>query len=567
MLTIRRLTAGTGYKYLIESIARGDGATDQSSPLTRYYAESGTPPGRFVGGGLAALGLDHGQEVTDEHLYRMLMEVTSPATGNQLGRQCPPAVPPSLDERVEARLARLSAHEREEARAEVRALERRRAQRAPVAAFDLTFSPSKSVSAAWALADAGTKAVIYHCHMRAIDYALAYAERNFLHSRLGKSGVVQEDIEGVVAAAFTHYDTRSGDPQLHDHVVVWNRAKSLSDGEWRTLDSRGLFKSVVTISEIHQGVLADMLTQALGVGWESGTTRRGMRKHEIAGVPEALIAEFAQRRDVIEDWRGTLFTAFEQKHGRAPTPVEKMRLNQQANLATRQDKQHRCLAAMSDEWRERAVPYVGVRPEAWVSTLRNRNDVPLLRGDDLTDDMLGEVAELAVEWQAERRATFGRANIMAEVARQLEGLRCASPDDRMAIIERATDLALGGVIQVTAPELHHTPCRYRREDGTSRLRPRDHHLYTTESLLDAESRLLAAGRETTAATVPVATIAAVAERNLPGKDYTMSVDQAVAMEKVATSGRRLDVLVGPAGTGKSTTMAGLRAVWEADHGP
>jgi hypothetical protein len=156
---------------------------------------------------------------------------------------------------------------------------------------------------------------------------------------------------------------------------------------------------------------------------------------------------------------------------------------------------------------------------------------------------------------------------MAEVARQLEGLRCASPDDRMAIIERATDLAVGSVIQVTAHELHHTPSRYRRNDGTSRLRPRDHHLFTTESLLDAEQRLLAAGRNTTAATVPVAIIAAVAERNLPGKDYPMSVDQAVAVEKIATSGRRLDVLVGPAGTGKSTTMAGLRTAWEAEHGP
>ena len=38
------------------------------------------------------------------------------------------------------------------------------------------------------------------------------------------------------------------------------------------------------------------------------------------------------------------------------------------------------------------------------------------------------------------------------------------------------------------------------------------------------------------------------------------------MEQIATSGRSLDVLVGPAGTGKSTTMAGLRAVWEAEHG-
>ena len=53
---------------------------------------------------------------------------------------------------------------------------------------------------------------------------------------------------------------------------------------------------------------------------------------------------------------------------------------------------------------------------------------------------------------------------------------------------------------------------------------------------------------------------------LPGRDYGLNADQAVAVEKVATSGRALDVLVGPAGTGKSTTMAGLRAAWEAEHG-
>ena len=62
-------------------------------------------------------------------------------------------------------------------------------------------------------------------------------------------------------------------------------------------------------------------------------------------------------------------------------------------------------------------------------------------------------------------------------------------------------------------------------------------------------------------------MAAVADANLPGRGYGLSLDQAVAVEKVATSGRVLDVLVGPAGTGKSTTMAGLRAAWEAEHGP
>ena len=65
----------------------------------------------------------------------------------------------------------------------------------------------------------------------------------------------------------------------------------------------------------------------------------------------------------------------------------------------------------------------------------------------------------------------------------------------------------------------------------------------------------------------VAIVAEVTEANLPGRDYKLSVDQAFAVEKIATSGRVLDVLVGPAGTGKSTAMAGLRAVWEQVHGP
>jgi len=98
------------------------------------------------------------------------------------------------------------------------------------------------------------------------------------------------------------------------------------------------------------------------------------------------------------------------------------------------------------------------------------------------------------------------------------------------------------------------------------MRPPSRILYTTQALLDAEARLLDAGRRLGAPAVSVATVAAVAEANLPGRDYPLSVDQALAVEKITTAGRRLDVLVGPAGTGKSTTMAGLRAAWEAAHG-
>lgn len=577
LITLRRLSLGSGYRYLIESIARGGGRTGQSSALTRYYQESGTPPGVFLGGGLAGLGggegVGAGSQVSEQHLYRMLGMCVDPLTGAAAGRQ-PNGLGQSLPERVERRLRRLpaglSGGERDRARARIETAERAKATasgRPAVAGFDLTFSPSKSVSVAWALADQGTKGVIYECHRRAIDIVLAYAEERVFHSRSGTNGVVQEDIEGVIAAAFTHYDSRSGDPQLHDHVVVWNRARSVSDGQWRTLDSRGLYKETVALSELHQGVLADLLTGALGWGWEPARAARGMIKYEAAGVPEALLAEFSQRVRMIRDRQDVLIEAFRVAHGRAPTKTELLRLGQQANLETRTEKRHDSLAALTSWWQERAARYVGGDVVSWVATLADRNELPLLRADDLAEEMLVEVAEVATMLVAERHATFSRSNVAAEVYRQLQGVRFACPQDRISVAEHTVGLALGGSVRVTAAELFHTPARYRRADGTSRFRPADYHLYTTEALLEAEARLLDAGRRADGPRVGVATVAAISETALAGREYGLSVDQALAVEKIATSGRVLDVLVGPAGTGKSTTMAGLRAVWEAEHGP
>ncbi|MGO9899918.1 MAG: MobF family relaxase [Solirubrobacteraceae bacterium] len=574
MLTIRRLALGSGYKYLTESIAIGDGPAQPGTTLSAYYEASGTPPGVWMGAGLAALdggvGVAAGSSVDEKQLYNLLGLCVDPVSGEPCGRQ-PNAEPEPLADRVARRMARLpdglGGEERKAMEGEIEAQERARAARfrAPVAAFDLTFSPQKSVSVAWALADRETQATMYECHRRAITVALRYAEEHMFHSRSGTNGVLQEEVEGVVAAAFTHYDSRTGDPQLHDHVVVWNRARSKSDGAWRTLDSRGLYRQVVTLSEIYDGVLEDMLTAELGVGWRRAETRGGQLKVEIDGVGEALLVEFSQRRREIDAAEDALVEAFTAEKGRGPSPVEKRRLAQQANLATRQEKQQRSLAAMSQEWRERARPYVG-DGEAWVQTLKNRSDLPALRREDLADAMLGDLAAVACERTPERRSTFTRANVLAEVHRQLRGVRFAAPEDRLAVAERATELALGESLMVSAPELLHVPERYRRADGTSMLRPADQLLYTTESLLDAEGRLLEAGRETSPASVSVATVAHVTAANLPGREYGLSVDQALAVQKITTAGRGLDVLVGPAGTGKSTTMAGLRAVWEREHG-
>ena len=46
----------------------------------------------------------------------------------------------------------------------------------------------------------------------------------------------------------------------------------------------------------------------------------------------------------------------------------------------------------------------------------------------------------------------------------------------------------------------------------------------------------------------------------------LSADQAAVVAGVLGSGRTVDVLVGPAGTGKSHTVGALSAVWAGEHG-
>ena len=539
MISIRRISLGDGFRYLMESVAAGDTGVRPADGLAAYYASSGTPPGRFLGEGLSDLGRGTGiqsdSQVTEQQLRRMLGAMCDPVSGEAVGST------PILS-----------------------------GKKSPVAGFDLTFSPSKSVSVVWALADPGTKAVIYDCHRQAIEYVLDYAERHVFRSRSGPRGIVEEDVTGIIAAAFTHWDSRAADPQLHDHVVVWNRAKSVSDGRWRTLDSRGLFRAAVMLSELHQGVLSDRLTGALGVGWD-GHERRHSDHHrfEIAGVPALLMEKFSQRAEQVQQRTAELTRQFVSVHGRHPTSVEGMKLAQQATLETRPQKAHRSLAEMTTEWRQRAGLYVGddAQQLAWVASLCGRNDLPLLRSVDLAEPILVDGARAARDAVSSRRATFTRYNVTAEALRLLHGVRFATPDERVAVVERIVALALDESLLLNSPALLPVPAAYLRSDGTSRLHPESRKLYTTQTMLDAEVGLLEAGRRLHGPSVSRQVVAQVTGQQVHGARQPLSLDQAFAVEKIATSGRCLDVLVGPAGTGKSTTMATLRAVWEAEYGP
>ena len=74
------------------------------------------------------------------------------------------------------------------------------------------------------------------------------------------------------------------------------------------------------LSELYNGVLSDLVTADLGYGWAPEARRHsGVEKWEVAGVGEALRAEFSQRSTEIEAAKDVLVERFVASHGRQPT--------------------------------------------------------------------------------------------------------------------------------------------------------------------------------------------------------------------------------------------------------
>src|SRR5699024_4163311 len=185
--------------------------------------------------------------------------------------------------------------------------------------------------------------------------------------------------------------------------------------------------------------------------------------------------------------------------------------------------------------------------------------------DDIPLDVVTELGQRVVETVGEKRSTWRRWNLTAEAARQTMGYRFVSTQHREAVVGLVVDAAEQASLRLTPPELATSPALFRRVDGSSMFRPRHSTVFSSEHLLDAEDRLLERSRATIAPTVPLATVEKVTAK--PDRDGRMlGEDQAAALAAVAVSGRAVDVLVGPAGAGKTTAMNALRRAWEAEHG-
>jgi len=554
-VSMRVMSAGDGYKYLLRTVVASDGNRSLSTPLTRYYSASGTPPGQWMGNGLRGIGaggIGAGDGVTETHLQLLIGQGRDPVTGEALGRAYPVYKhAPSPGASVPDAREPVVAHRR------------------AVAGYDFTFSIPKSASVLWGIADAPTQARIVRAHHDAVADAVAFLEREAALTRTGISArdgaVAQVGVAGLLATAFDHFDSRAGDPHLHTHVVISNKVQTLLDGKWRSVDGRPMHAIVVALSELHEALFADALTRSLGVTWEQ--RERGRDRHPawaVTSVPEALVAEFSTRSRHIDIETDRLVEEFVARNSHRPSPVTITKLRAQATLATRPGKHVQSLEELTEGWRKRAARVLGQEASEWARVACTDLAPTLLRAEDAqldAIDMLGESTMMAV---SEKRATWRHWNLAAEASRQLMQYRFASALDREAVVGLVVSAAERASVQITPPELASSPPEFQREDGTSVFRPMHSTLFTSSALLDAESRLLARAENMAAPKVATPLLRSVSGPGLPVG--TLSQDQLDALASIARSGRTIDVLVGPAGTGKTTAMTVLRRSWESAHG-
>ncbi|GIG23327.1 hypothetical protein Cch01nite_40510 [Cellulomonas chitinilytica] len=646
-MSIHKLTAGSGYDYLTRQVAAQDVTEKGHSSLASYYSAKGEAPGTWIGAGMAGLArMAEGDEVTAEQMRnlfgagkhplaeqlraiaseqgldangqeaaaslgtpfrvyandvsefrrRLALEVTAFNTARGL----PGDTWVPMQARADLRTKVATALFREEFNrdpADARELaaaiaKHSRPRTNAVAGFDLTFSPVKSVSTLWALADKPTAARIEHAHQAAVRDALSYLERNALYTRQGTNGVRQVETRGLIAAAFTHRDSRAGDPDLHTHVAIANKVQTRADGRWLAIDGRILFAATVAASETYNTALERHLGDLLGLQFAARpTTDRSKRPvREVVGVDPVLADRWSSRRASIEARRAELATQFQNTHGRPPSPIESIQLAQQATLETREAKHEpRSLDEQRLAWAREARQVLGSDEAVELMTAHalHRADA---RPERVDAAWVRQAARAVLDALQVRRSHWKRWHVEAEALRRIRGTDVRTEDvenvvslvvdevltrHSVPLTTSGDELTIGRPGAPAAAARRYAdepagaasllPAALRRSDGASVYTVAGAQLFTSPELLTAEARIVDHashfdGPKASPAAVEAA-FAQSAEAGLP-----LNAGQATLVREMASSGARLQLAIAPAGAGKTTAMRALVAAWRHDGG-
>ena len=409
--------------------------------------------------------------------------------------------------------------------------------------------------------------MIEQAHQAAIKDALRFIEKHALFTRTGPQGIRQVNVRGLVAAAFTHRDSRAGDPDLHTHVAVANKVQTL-DGRWLSIDGRVLFKANVAASETYNTALEQHLRDSLGVRFaeRSGADPGKRPIREIVGVDPRLNQRWSTRRAHINIRRGELAIQFQDDHGRPPTPVEALHLAQQATLETRDAKHEpRSVTEQRATWLNEAAAVLGGRGA--VAAMVQTALTPAAETATIADaGWVAQTADHILAVMEESRSTWQMWHVRAEAQRQV---RTADvPVERASVlVDLLVDEVLDGrSVALAAPrDGIDEPQALRRTNGSSVYTVAGADLYTSQRILNAEQRLVAAaGRRDGSVADELAVDLALLEMAANGT--ALDAGQAALVRQMCTSGTRLQLAIAPAGAGKTTAMRALTLAWAQDGG-
>lgn len=398
------------YRYYLRQTVVGDGLRPARTPLREAQEQAGVPAGRWMGRGLAVLGLAPGEEVTEAQLRNLFGE---------RGRR------PYAD-RIEADLLAQGASPKKAFKAG--ALGRR----VMVTGVDFVFRPQPTIYLLWALGDEETRQVIEAAHERAIERVLEWIEDEVAVIRYGKDGVYRvRPPGGLVAARFRHYEARSGMPLLHDHLLLSVKGQRL-DGKWGSIHTLALHENTVAASALYNELVAAEVCEALGLATEPRTVTPGRRPvMEIAGVPHELIRWTSRRSDQIAACLAELeheyVTAVKDDGTLKFLPVvsetARAKLNQIAARKTRPPKQKTGpLAQLRVWWKTSAILTSGVATDVINSLLEYaRAAAAAIRARVATvvDVSLAAVDVAATVFVMNDGGRFHRRHLLAEARRHL----------------------------------------------------------------------------------------------------------------------------------------------------
>ncbi|MDT4900754.1 MAG: hypothetical protein QOJ78_1684, partial [Pseudonocardiales bacterium] len=615
-MSLHKLSAGDGYTYLTRQVAAADDTNRGYGTLASYYEQKGESPGVWLGSGLDSLdgsvpeflvvgivteaqmtalfgeGRHPNADVIERRLQREGVHGRALDRATKLGHAYHLYEPSEFQTALAARYRELNTARNERPTAAIPAGERARIRTGlarewfraehrrdpldvreftgyltrvsrpapvPVAGYDLTFSPVKSVSALWAIAPRELAETIAACHDDAVRDTIGWLEKHAAYTRRGTNGVAQVDTTGLIAAAFTHRDSRAGDPDLHTHVAVSNKVCT-PDGRWLSLDGRALYRNKVAASEHYNTRLEALLTERIGVRFaDRGDAADGKREiREIVGIGHALLRRWSSRRGDIEAELTGLARRFQDEHGRPPTVIERQELAQQATLSTREAKHApRSAAEQRRTWRADAGEILGGAEQVDELTRRVIGHPP---APTTTIDVHVLARQVIATVQASR-ATWQEHHVRAEAERACRR-HAAVPD---FLVDAVTDRVLSPAnsVLLTVASAVDEPGQLRRADGSSVYEVAGARRYTSAAVLEAERRILGEAacqnfRRFDSEAVDLALLEAVAN------GVRLGPDQAEMVRQLATSGARVQLALAPAGSGKTVTLRALAGVWAAD---